>query len=111
VPRLEKLTAYEVGAKSVLLDRRLRLNLALFVNRYGDIQTTLMQCPHDPGPPCALPLNVGNADIKGAELELEAHPSENWSIDGSQPVGIPVGADFALAAPPREWSIQVENKF
>jgi iron complex outermembrane receptor protein len=100
----ETLTAYEVGAKSDLLDRRLRLNLSLFENRYTDIQTTLLQCPNDPGPPCALPLNVGNANIKGAELELEAHPTQHWSIDGSwsylnfrytsfnQPVGIPAGA-------------------
>jgi len=103
----EKLTAYEIGAKSDLLDRRLRMNVAGFVNKYKDIQTTLLQCPNDPGPPCALPLNVGNADIKGVELELEAHPIGGWSVDGSwsyltfkytsfsQNVGIPVGASEA----------------
>ena len=77
----------------------------IHVNSYLDnIQTTLLQCPNDPGPPCALPLTVGNANIKGAELELEAHPTEHWSIDGSwshlnfkytsfsQNVGIPAGA-------------------
>ena len=100
----EKLTAYEVGAKSDLIDRRLRLDLSAFFNRYNNIQTTLLQCPNDPGPPCALPLNVGNANIKGVEAELEAHPTDHWSIDGSwsyltfaytsfnQPVGIPPGA-------------------
>jgi len=103
----EKLTAYEIGAKSDLLDRRLRMNVAGFINKYKDIQTTLLQCPNDPGPPCALPLNVGNADIKGVELELEAHPIGGWSVDGSwsyltfkytsfsQNVGIPVGASEA----------------
>jgi iron complex outermembrane receptor protein len=93
-------------AKQVLPfgQEKLRLNVSLFENRYTDIQTTLLQCPNDPGPPCALPLNVGNANIKGAELELEAHPTEYWSIDGSysylnfkytsfsQPVGILAGA-------------------
>jgi iron complex outermembrane recepter protein len=100
----ERMTAYEVGAKTDFLERRLRVNLSGFINKYKDIQTTLLQCPNDPGPPCALPLNVGNADIKGIEAELELHPLAGWSVDGSwsdlkfkytsfaRPVGIPVGA-------------------
>ncbi len=100
----ERLTAYEVGAKSDFLNRRLRVNVSGFINKYQDIQITLLQCPNDPGPPCALPLNVGNADIKGVETELEFHPLAGWSLDGSwsdlhfkytsfaRPVGIPVGA-------------------
>jgi iron complex outermembrane receptor protein len=59
------------------------LNLAAFIDKYKNIQTALLQCPGDPGVPCALPLNVGNADIKGVELELEAHPIAGWSVDGS----------------------------
>ncbi len=100
----EHIINYEVGAKTDLLDRRLRVDLAAFVDRYTDIQTTLLQCPGDPGAPCALPLNVGNANVKGVELEMEAHPVAGWSIDGSwsdlsfkytsfsQNVGIPAGA-------------------
>ena len=100
----ESMTNYEVGAKTDFLERRLRVNLAAFYDKYKDIQTTLLQCPNDPGPPCALPLNVGNADIKGVEAEIEFHPLQAWTIDGSwsdlrfkytsfsQPVGIPVGA-------------------
>jgi iron complex outermembrane recepter protein len=103
----ENLTAYEIGAKTDFLERRLRVNVAGFIDKYKDIQTTLLQCPNDPGPPCALPLNVGNADIKGVEVEVEAHPIEGWTIDGSwsdltfkytsfaQDVGIPVGASEA----------------
>jgi iron complex outermembrane receptor protein len=103
----ESMTNYELGAKTDLFERRLRVNLAGFYDKYKDIQTTLLQCPNDPGPPCALPLNVGNADIKGVEAELEFHPLPAWSLDGSwsdlwfkytsfaRPVGIPVGASEA----------------
>ncbi len=35
----ETLTAYEVGFKTDLLDRRLRFNVSAFLNKYADIQT------------------------------------------------------------------------
>jgi iron complex outermembrane receptor protein len=88
----EKLTAYEVGLKTSLMDRRLRLNSAVFFNKYKDIQLTLNPCPgfggsnapdFDNGSPCAMPANVGAADVKGAELEIEAHPVDGLMIDGS----------------------------
>src|SRR5690606_28051209 len=34
----EEVTSYEVGLKSVLLDRRLRLNMAYYFNEYTDVQ-------------------------------------------------------------------------
>ena len=76
----ETLTAYEVGLKTSLLDHRMRLNLAAFKNKYEDIQLTLTACPLSP---CALPANVGSADVKGAEVEAEIRPTKNWEIDGS----------------------------
>jgi iron complex outermembrane receptor protein len=54
--------------------------------------------------PCALPANAGNADIKGAELEVEWHPVAGMTLDASlskldfeytsftADAGIPVGA-------------------
>ena len=33
--------------------------------------------------PCALPANVGNADIKGLEAEIEAHPIRGLTLDAS----------------------------
>ena len=70
----ETLTTYEVGAKTDFLDGRVRLNAAVFFNDYKDIILTLSVCDVDgPGTlastPCALPANVGKADVKGAELE------------------------------------------
>jgi iron complex outermembrane receptor protein len=81
----EKLKAYEVGFKSDLLDRHLRLNGAVFLNKYKDIQLTVNSCPFPgvPPTPCALPVNAGQADVKGAELESELHLFRGLSIDAS----------------------------
>jgi iron complex outermembrane receptor protein len=83
----ETLTAYEIGAKSDFFERRLRLNLSLFENKFKDIQETLLSCPqfslNIPDFPCAVPVNAGDATIKGEELELEAHPIEHLTVDGS----------------------------
>ncbi len=71
----ETITAYEIGAKTDLLDRRLRLNLSMFINKYKDIQLTRLTCPEFSPPGlgflCALPTNGGDADVKGAELETD----------------------------------------
>jgi iron complex outermembrane receptor protein len=84
----ETLTAYEVGWKSTLLDNTLRFNAAAFYTEYEDIQLVLTQCevplfvsPTGFGPPCLKPNNVGNADIKGIELEANWLVSENLLID------------------------------
>jgi iron complex outermembrane receptor protein len=76
----ETLTAYELGLKTDLFDRRMRLNMAAFFNDYEDIQLTLSACPLSP---CALPANVGSAEVKGLELEAEIHPTDAWAIDVS----------------------------
>jgi len=80
----EKLTAYEIGFKSELLDRRARLNVAAFYSDYKGIQLTLLSCPQYGGPgPCAVPANAGDAHIKGIEAELSLRPVDGLSIDGA----------------------------
>lgn len=80
----EKLTSYEIGIKTDLFDRMVRLNLAGFYNDFKDAQLTLLSCPQFGGPgPCALPQNAGNAKVKGFEVELFATPAEGLQIDGS----------------------------
>jgi iron complex outermembrane receptor protein len=76
----ETLTTYEVGFKTDFLDRRVRLNGALFYNKYEDIILTLLECPTAP---CLQPNNVGKADVKGFELELALYPVDGLSIDAS----------------------------
>jgi iron complex outermembrane recepter protein len=78
----ETLTTFEVGFKTDLIDRKLRINGAVFLNKYKDIQLQLTACP-DPRLPCLLPANAGSADVKGAELEVKATPVAGFSLDGS----------------------------
>ena len=81
----EKLKAYEIGIKTDLLDRKLRFNASGFINKYTDILVTVSSCPITgaPSTPCSLPLNAGNATIKGFEAELSLRPVPGLSIDGS----------------------------
>ena len=86
----ETLTAYEVGLKTSFFDHHMRFNTAVFFNRYNDIQLTLSSCPTPPlngiqypAAPCALPANVGNAHVKGLEVETEIRPVDNFEVDAS----------------------------
>jgi iron complex outermembrane recepter protein len=77
----ETLTSYEIGVKSELLDRRLRVNAAAFFSKYDDIQLTA-RIPDLAGFPANVRVNAGEAGIRGFELELSARLSERLSIDG-----------------------------
>jgi iron complex outermembrane receptor protein len=80
----ETLTTYEAGFKADLLDRRWRLNGAVFFNKYKDIQGTKLVCPESVlNFPCLRPENVGNGEMKGFELETQIFPADGFSIDGS----------------------------
>ncbi len=87
----ETLKTVEVGTKTDLFDRRLRLNLAAFSSRYDGVQLSLNSCPQFNPPglpagaafPCGLPANVGSADIKGIELEANVRPAAGFLIDGA----------------------------
>ncbi|MGB3797077.1 MAG: TonB-dependent receptor [Alteraurantiacibacter sp.] len=79
----EIVTTYEAGAKTQLFDRRVRLNGAVFLNDYQDIQLVRYQCPDSAVISCSVPSNAGNAEIFGFELEAFAEPVDNLQIDGS----------------------------
>ncbi|MCB5426493.1 TonB-dependent receptor [Altererythrobacter sp. CC-YST694] len=82
----EKATSYEAGLKTMLFDRRLRLNMAYYHTDYNDYQGLVSSCP-DLSPPgftfCSATRNVGDAKIDGFEVEFDAQPVEGLSIDGS----------------------------
>lgn len=67
----ETLTSYELGWKSELLQRRVRLNAALFYADYEDMQLDIV-VPDQPNPAFTQTQNAGEADISGIELDLEA---------------------------------------
>lgn len=83
----ETLTAYELGLKSDMFDRRLRVNVAAYLSQYSGIQLSLSNCTAIAGvgfgAPCAMPVNAGDADIKGIEVEATLRPVDGLTIDGS----------------------------
>jgi iron complex outermembrane receptor protein len=83
----ETLQSWEAGFKSDLLDRRVRLNVAAFFSKYKDIQLTLTNCTVQAGAgfgaPCALPVNAGDAEMKGIEAEATLRPVDGLLIDAS----------------------------
>jgi iron complex outermembrane receptor protein len=119
----ETLTNYEIGLKNDLFDRRLRVNLSGFINRYKDIQIPLADCTNFGGGPCGVVANAGNARFKGVELEVTAEPIDGLSFDGSASylkskftsLNPAVGANLRLTDPatpsPRwkwSWGVQYE---
>jgi iron complex outermembrane receptor protein len=89
----EELNAYEFGWKSRFFDRKVQANGAVFYNDYKGYQATPTQCVDESGNILPLPygtpglcgqyLNVADAIVKGAELELEVYPIEHLSIDAA----------------------------
>ena len=82
----ETITAWEGGFKSQLFDRRLTLNAAAFFDTYKGFQAILLKCDSVspfPGAPCAQNTNVGDAHVKGFEVESQIRPVDGLTIDGS----------------------------
>lgn len=74
----EQVIVYELGAKSDLFDRRLRLNGALFFQDFTDKQVT-SQVPDDNGFLVARVLNA-DAEVYGAELDVTWLATEKLSL-------------------------------
>ncbi len=72
----ETLTAYEVGFKSDLMGRRLRLNGAAFYSIYDGIQLLVL----DPANGFFNNANAGRNRITGFELELTARPVDSLTL-------------------------------
>jgi len=81
----EELTNYEVGVKSTLFDM-LRLNASAFYNDFTNIQLNVESCYFAPAgeqSPCAAQDNVGDAEVKGFELEGVFRPTPEFMLDFS----------------------------
>ena len=70
----EKSETYELGWKSQFLDNRLQANAAIFFTDYTGIQ---LQIQEGASP---VSQNAGDAELKGAELELQAIMGAGFSI-------------------------------
>lgn len=80
----EDVTAYEAGVKSSLFDNMLRVNAAAFLTKFDAIVGTLSDPTVRDGA-CAIFCNdnVGNAEIRGFEIEAIARPAPGLSIAGN----------------------------
>jgi len=72
----ETTLSYEIGTKAEWLDRRLRTNVALFLNEIDDLQGTGTNL--DSG--TFTRFSVGDAETRGAEIEITAKPVEPLTL-------------------------------
>lgn len=75
----ETVDTYELGVKSELLDRRLRLNTALFSSKYDDMQVTVQRAVNNTV--ASQVLNAASADIQGLEFEATGVATDNLQFN------------------------------
>jgi iron complex outermembrane recepter protein len=78
----EELKTFEIGAKSELLDRRMRLNTALFISDYINQQTFAQQLDSS-GANWFREVNAGKAKIWGLEAEMQYEPVDKLMVEAS----------------------------
>ena len=78
----EKLTAYEIGLKTMLADGKVNMSLAGWYNDFKDFQSQSFLVLPYPGSPEATEYlgNGGSADAKGIEAEILWTPMPYWKI-------------------------------
>lgn len=76
----ETVDAYELGFKAGLFSDMLVLSGALFFYQYKDYQVFLSQNDFA-SPPQRIVLNASDAEVYGAELELDARPFEGLNLN------------------------------
>lgn len=110
----EKAKTSEIGIKSSLFNRRVRLNVAAFNTNYDDIQLTF-QNGSSP-----VTANGGDGKIQGIEAELNAALTDAWTLDASGGYldahytnvapGVPLTGDEAFVNTP-EWTLQAGTAY
>lgn len=78
----ETVDNYEIGLKSMLFDRRLRLNATVFYADYQDVQVTTQQFVTINGVPtnATAVLNAGKQTNQGVELETVWQPVDAFTL-------------------------------
>ena len=77
--RPETVTTYEVGMKAELFDRRVRANMAIFLNDIRDPQVQLVRLIS--GLPLVVFANADKARTKGFEFDTTAKVTDGLTID------------------------------
>lgn len=78
----EQVDAYELGLKSDLFDKSLRLNVAVFYNEYSDLQRTIAFSDPNLGSRQEK-RNVADAVIQGVEIEVTSFITDNFRVEFS----------------------------
>ncbi len=94
----ETVVDYEFGFKLDLLDRRLRLNTAVFQTNYDDIQRTVPTIVN--GILSNTIVNAATARIRGLETELTVLPAEGLQLGVSATFLDPKFKDFTIPLTP-----------
>jgi iron complex outermembrane recepter protein len=78
----ERVWTYEVGLRSDLLDRRVRLNGTAFYSRYSDLQLQVNGSTISGGAPVPFNIvsNIPKARITGGELEIDVMPLPSLTL-------------------------------
>lgn len=79
----ENVTSYEVGVKSELLDRRLRLNVAGYFNQYRDLAINIPRTDAPAGTFASRIGNAGKVEYAGIEVEAQAKLTDNFTFEGN----------------------------
>lgn len=77
----EEVKAYEVGVKSELFDRLLRLNVSAFRNEFSGLQRSILEVT--PAGPVTVVRNAASAVIQGVEAEASIAPLRGLRFDFS----------------------------
>lgn len=76
----ETLNSYEIGYKSEWIEGRLNFNAGLFYYDYQDVQVNVVGTPLGATTTVSYLQNADKATVKGAEIELEALPTNNLRL-------------------------------
>lgn len=106
----ETLISYEVGLKSTLFDRKLRMNLSAFYYDYSDLQVLSVNVQAGSAVPTLGLDNAADAEIKGIEAEIFAKPNDwldlglNFGILDAKFKNYLSGAIDPVTGNPRDFS-------
>lgn len=67
----EQVVSYEAGSKMELFQRRLRLNAAAYLAKYGDIQQIAPHFPPGSSTTVSSVINAGDATVRGLEIDAQ----------------------------------------
>ncbi|MEP5567816.1 MAG: TonB-dependent receptor [Halioglobus sp.] len=76
----EEVENWEFGFKLDLLDRRLRINGAIFNMDYTNRQLTTLVINPNTGSPAPATINAAESTIRGIELETTWLPADRWMV-------------------------------